>query len=253
MKNLFINFIVEPFYNTLILLMDFFTTDLGIAIIVLTIIVRFILFPLSKSQIRTQIKMQQIQAPLREIQSKYKDDRETMGREMLKLYRDNKINPFSGILLLLIQLPVLFGLYYVFLNSGLPSINADLLYSFIPSPEYINTNFIGLFDMTTKSVILAFFVGVTQFIQMKIILPKTDKNTANTGEMSADNVMKNVQTQMMYVMPIILVSIAYTFGAIIALYLLVGNLFSIGQELYIRKTIRKPAEEARESELAKAK
>ncbi|HMP67321.1 MAG TPA: YidC/Oxa1 family membrane protein insertase [Candidatus Paceibacterota bacterium] len=241
MKDIFISFIVQPFYNILILLVDFFTTDLGVAIIVLTIVIRTLLYPLSKSQIRTQIKMQQIQGPLKEIQNKHKDNREVMGKEMLKLYREHKVNPFSGIFLLMIQLPILIGLYYVFMNSGLPEINSSLIYSFVPSPDFINTNFLGMIDLTSKSILLAILAMVTQFIQMKIIFPKTDKTkiASNNGELNTENMMKSVQTQMLYVMPVILLFISYTFGAIIALYILVGNLYSIGQELYIRKNLKK--------------
>ncbi|HMO78760.1 MAG TPA: YidC/Oxa1 family membrane protein insertase [Candidatus Paceibacterota bacterium] len=241
MKDLFISLIVQPFYNTLILLVDFLTTDLGIAIIILTIIIRTILFPLSKSQIRTQIKMQQVQGPLKEIQKKYKDDREAMGREMLKLYKEHKLNPFSGIFLIMIQLPLLIGLYYVFMNSGLPELNTNLLYSFVPRPEYINTNFLGMIEMTQKSLLLAILAMITQFIQMKIILPKNISSSKNvsSGEINMEDMMKNMQKQMLYIMPIILFFVSYTFGAIIGLYILVGNIYSIGQELYIRKTIKR--------------
>jgi YidC/Oxa1 family membrane protein insertase len=244
MKGLFIDLIVQPFYNALVLLMDFVTSDLGIALVILTIIFRMILFPLYKSQIRTQIKMNQIQEPLKKIQEKYKDNREVMGREMLNLYKQNKVNPFSGILILIIQLPLLIGFYYVFSRAGLPNINHDLLYSFVAWPEEVNTVFLGLVDMMNKSLPLAILAGAAQFIQMRLMLPKKkEEETKQTGKVSTENVMKSMQTQMAYVMPGMTAMFAYTLGSMIGLYFLVGSLFSIAQEVYIRKNIKKPEEE----------
>lgn len=249
MKGLFIDFIVQPFYNALILLMDFVTSDLGIALVILTIIFRMILFPLYKSQIRTQIKMNQIQEPLKKIQEKYKDNRELMGKEMLNLYRQNKVNPFSGILILIIQLPLLIGFYYVFSRAGLPNINQDLLYSFVSWPDEINTVFIGLVDMMGKSLPLAMLAGAAQFIQMRLMLPKKKEETVDKkGKSSTENVMKNMQTQMSYVMPGMTAMFAYTLGSMIGLYFLVGSLFSIVQEIYIRKSIKEPEEKRAKQE-----
>jgi len=229
------------------LFIGYITSNLGIAIIILTVIFRLILFPLSKKQIKTQIKMKEIQGPLEELKKKYKDKREEMGRAMMGLYKKYEINPFSGLLLLIIQLPLLIGFYYVFLRAGLPEINMDLMYSFVPQPEYMNTTFLGFIDMTAKSPILAAIAGIAQYFQMKLLMPKTQKKNGGKGQMMND-VMKGVQGQMTYVMPIIMVFIAYSFGAIVALYLVVSNIFSLCQELYIRRTIKRPEEERIEKE-----
>jgi len=240
MGNIFTTLIVQPFYNALILLVDFLTADLGIAIIVLTILFRFVLFPLSKSQIKTQLKMKQVQKPLRDLKEKYGKQPEVMAKEMMKLYKDNEIKPFSGILLLFIQLPLLFGFYYVFINTGLPEINFNLLYSFIPVPENLSTMFLGFVDVTEKSVVLAMMVAVTQYFQAKLLLPATDEDDKDRKLSPTEEIMKGLQTQMVYVMPIVIMFISYFFGAIVALYLLTSNVFSIAQEMYIRKTLREP-------------
>jgi YidC/Oxa1 family membrane protein insertase len=250
MGELFTTVVVRPFYNILIFLVDFITSDLGIAVIILTVAFRFLIFPLSKSQIKTQLKMKYIQKPLEELKKKYKNQPEIMGREMMKLYKDNEIKPFAGLLMLLIQLPFLFGLYYVFLNSGLPEINSTLLYSFMPRPEFVDTNFLGLVDLTSKSAVLAVLVGITQYIQAKLLIPKSEPNPEKRNSL-AEDMVKSMQLQMIYVMPIVLMFIAYYFGSIVALYILVGNLFSISQEHYIRHKIRKP-EEARIKERSEA-
>ncbi len=247
MKGLFINLIVEPFYNALILLMDFVTSDLGVALIILTIIFRLILFPLYRSQIRTQIKMNQVQGEIKKIQEKYKDNRETMGREMLNLYRINKINPFSGIFIVLIQLPLLIGFYYVFSRAGLPNINEGLLYPFVAWPDEVNTVFLGLIDMMSKSLPLAIAAGVAQYFQMRLVMPPKKKvaesDVKKSNEVSPENVTKSMQTQMTFVMPIMTGMFAYSLGSMIGLYFLVGSLVSIAQEFYIRKTIKKPEAE----------
>jgi YidC/Oxa1 family membrane protein insertase len=248
MKELFTSLIVQPFYNALIFLMDFITPDLGLAIIILVVAFRLILFPLSRSQIRTQIKMQQLQEPLKKLREKYKDKPEILGKKMMELYKEYNMNPFSGFLLLMIQLPLLIGLYRVFLGAGLPEINNDLLYTFMPSPEGINTIFLGFIDLTSSSVILAMLVSITSYFQFKLLMSKKNKALEEAKNSEKDkgaekkepgimeDAMKNVQSQMIFVMPIMMLFVSYTFGAIIALYFLVGNLFAIGQEMYIRKT-----------------
>jgi YidC/Oxa1 family membrane protein insertase len=240
MSGIFTTIVVQPFYNALILLVDFLTNDLGVAIIILTVLFRLVLFPLSKSQIKTQLKMRQIQKPLNDLKEKYKKDPQKMAEEMMKLYKENEIKPFSGILMLFIQLPLLIGFYQLFLNAGLPNIDQGLLYSFVPSPESVNIFFLGIVNVTEKSAVLAALVGLTQYFQAKLLIPKDDNKKENTPNSTMEEVMKNMQTQMVYVLPIVLCFVSYFFGSIIAIYLLTSNLFSIAQEYYVRKRIREP-------------
>lgn len=247
MKSLFQNFLVEPLYNFLIFILDTVPfVDLGAAVIILTVIVRFILFPISKSAIRSQFKMKQIQGPLKEIQKKYKDDQPALAKEMMLLYKENNIKPFSSFLLILVQLPVIFAIYFVFLREGLPEINTDLLYSFVTAPAYVSTTFLGFIDLTAKSIILAFAAGATQFVQAHLMIKKTqnmeedDKSEDQTDkEKMMKDMMKGMQLQMKYVMPIFMYFIAYSLGAVIALYFTASNVFSIFQEIYIKKVIDK--------------
>ena len=235
-NSIFLTIIVRPFYNSLIFLVDFITSDLGLAIVILTVVFRLIIFPLSKSQIKTQIKMRDIQEPLKELKKKYKDNPQEMAQKMMILYKENEIKPFSGFLLLFIQLPLLFGFYYMFLRAGLPEINTELIYSFVPYPNIIDTNFFGI-NLTQQSVILALLASITQYFQAKLLIPKEDKNNPVEKD-SIEYVMQNVQKQMVYVLPIIMLFISYTFGSIVALYIVTSNIFSIIQEFYIKKTIK---------------
>ena len=248
---MFSTLIVNPLYNILILLVNFLTTDFGISVIVMTIVIRLFLFPLSKSQIQTQLKFKQVQEPLVELKKKYKDKPDVMAKKMMELYKEYNIKPMAGFFLLLIQFPILIGLYYVFLRSGLPKVNPDILYSFVSQPEWINTRFIGLFELTNKSALLAGLAGITQWVQLKLLMGEKDekKETSKKPANQMGDMMKNFQKQMTFIMPIMITFISYSFGSVIALYLLTSNIFSIGQEFYIRKTIKKPEEEKLDTQI----
>jgi len=250
MKSLFNTFLFDPLYNTLVGFVDIIPGgDLGFAVILLTIVVKLILFPLSKKAVRTQIKMRDLQKPLEEIKKKFKDNREEQGRAMLQLYKDHNINPFSGIFLILIQLPVILALYWVILRGGFPEINEDILYSFIPKPDAINIEFLGFFNITeAKSVILALLAAVSQHFQARFSFPKQEKQEKKKSEKPSfqEDMMRGMQVQIKWVLPIFVFFISYGFISVVALYWTVSNLFAIGQELYIRETIKKPAQKEAE-------
>lgn len=244
MKELFITLFFNPLYNALVLLVDIIPGgDVGLAVITLTVFVKLVLFPLSKSAVRTQIKMREIQGELDEIKEKYKNDKEGMGRALLDLYKTNGINPFSGILLIFIQLPVILALYWVVYKGGLPAINTEILYSFIPSPTSINMDFLGFFHIAeSKSVILALLAAVTQHLQARFSFPKQDnvpKADPSKVDFKAD-LMRGMHIQIKWVLPIFVFFISYGLISAVALYWTVSNLFAIAQEIYIRETIRKP-------------
>ena len=235
---IFNTFFYNPIYNGLIFLASYFSwIDLGIAVVLITIIVKLILFPLTKKSIQAQIKMKEIEPRMVELKEKYKSDKEKQAKEIMALYKNNGINPFASFLLVFAQLPILFALYFVFLNGGLPEVNTDILYSFMKVPGAINVHFLFMVDITQKSLLLALLAGASQFFQIRLIMPKTEPST-NKEKTLKDDLVKNMQMQMKYVMPIIIFFIAYGLSAAIALYWTTSNLFMIGQELYIRKNIK---------------
>lgn len=245
MKELFNDLFFIPLYNALIFFVDIIPGgDVGFAVIILTLIVKFLLFPLSKSAVRTSIKSREIQGELEELKEKYKDKREELGRAMLELYKKHEINPFSGIALIFIQLPVILALYWVIYKGGLPAINTDILYSFIPAPQSVDMTFLGVFHIAeSKSLVLALLAAVTQHIQARLSFPKQDKQekpVSDKPNFQAD-LMKGMQIQIKWVLPIMVFGISYGLIAVVALYWTISNLFAIGQEIYIRETIRKPA------------
>lgn len=241
MKELFNATLYQPLYNALIELIQILPwADVGIAVVLLTIIVKLILFPLSIKAVRTQVKMKTIQAPMKELQEKYKDDRETLGRKMLELYKEHQINPFSGFLLILIQIPVILALYWVFLKADFPSVNAELLYSFVAIPDIVNIHFLGLFDITNNhNIFLALCAAGTQFFQARFAFPKPEKLEEGVQSTFKDDLAKSMSIQIRYVMPVIIFFISYSLVAAISIYWTVSNLFAIGQELYVRKNVNR--------------
>lgn len=234
MSNIYHNFVFDPLYNFLAVLSNFLPwADAGVIIIILTILVRIAIFPLSRKAIHTQVKMAEIAPELEKIKEKYKDKSEEQAKQILSLYKDKKVNPFSGIFVIIIQIPIILALYQIFLHF--PEVNKALLYSFVTAPEFVNTNFLGLVDITGKSVVLALLAGASTFLQFRI---STKGQTAPQGNSFGNNLARNMQTQMKYFFPVIVFFISYSISGAIALYWLATNTFSIGQELIIRRKMK---------------
>ena len=239
MVGLFHTFVYDPLYNGLIFLIGAVPGyDVGLAIIAITIVVKLILFPLSKKAVRTQILMRKLEPELNEIKKKYEKDKQQQAQKMMALYKENELNPFSSILLILIQLPIIFGLYWVFWRGGLPVVDMELLYSFISAPaeNLINMNFLGMIQMDGRSVFLAALAGVTQYIQIQYAMPQMAEKKDNPT--LKDDLARSFQLQMRYVMPVMISVFAYIISAAVALYWVTSNIFAIGQEVYMRKRVK---------------
>lgn len=233
MTYLFNTFIFHPFYNGLILLIDFLPFfDAGVVIIIFTIIVKIILLPLSIKASKSQIELKGAEKDLKVIKEKYKNNQEELARQTVDYYRQKKINPFAGILVLIIQLPIVIGLYQVFLKSGLPSINTDILYNFISIPESVNMIFLNLVNISQKSLILAIIAGVTTYLQFSLASKNTQQSSE--GEMQGD-IVKAMTVQMKYIFPILVIFISYNISGALSIYWITSNIFSIFQEIYIKK------------------
>lgn len=241
MSFLFHNFFYAPLYNGLILFINIIPwNNVGLAVVLFTCVIKVIIFPLSQQSIKTQFEMKQIEPEINNIKTKYKDDKKLQAEKTMELYKIRGINPFSGIFLMLIQLPVLIALYWVFLKGGLPEIDQTTIYSFTKIPSVINMNFFGV-SVADKSVIFALLVAIAQFLQMQITIPKTNKVDTKDGKTPGfgDELAKSMNMQMKYVMPIIMFFIARSFPLVVSLYLITSSLFAIGQELYLRKRYKK--------------
>lgn len=218
----------KPLFNALIFLVWLMPYhNVGLAIIILTIIIRLILLPSSMNATRQQKRMRDLQPEIAEIQAKYKDDKQKQSQELMAFYKENKINPLGSCLPLLIQLPILLVLYYVFMN-GLSTARFDLLYGFTPRPEFINTMFLGLDLAKPDRWILPIIAGVLQYFQSRQIMPAPPKDQAKGQEMQAA-----ISKQMLYLMPIFTVIIAGRLPAALPLYWAVTTLFAVVQQWYV--------------------
>jgi len=223
----------QPLFNALVFLYEYLPGhDFGVAVIVLTVIIRLILYPLMIKSIRSQKILSELQPKIQEIQQKYKNDKEKQTKEMMALYQKEKINPFGGCLPLLVQLPILIALYRVFWK-GLQPGAMSLLYSFVPNPGAIDPTFLGIINLGQGNVALAIVAGITQFIQSKMLMPKNKKKEQGRGQRGQFSEM--MQKQMLYFFPIFTVLILLRLPSAIAVYWIVTALFSIGQQYLVFK------------------
>lgn len=230
--------IFNPLYNGLIFLMDIIPwIDAGVAVIIFTIIVRLILFPLSKKAIVTQVKMKEVEPELNKIKSSMKDDRQGQAIKMMALYKEKGISPFSSFFFLLIQLPIIYALYSIFIRSGLPTVNTAILYSFVDSP-FVNMNFLGLIDISAKSMLLAVIAAIAQYLQLHYSFASnsiSNQKPTNSQMEIAQNMTKNMK----YIFPVMVFLISYSISSVVALYWTVSSLFTLGQELVVRNHLKR--------------
>ena len=233
--NFFVNafnlILYQPLFNALVLLYQYLPGhDFGVAVVVLTILIKVAFYPLGTIAIRSQKNLSDLQPKLKEIQQKYKDDKERQAKETMALYQREKINPFSGCLPLLIQLPILLALYSLFWK-GLQPEQITFLYGFVANPGLIDPSFLGAIDLSKPNVILALLAGISQFVQSKMTLPKNQASrsagTSQFGDM--------MQKQMLYFFPGFTVLILWNLPSAIGLYWLTSTVFSIIQQYLVFK------------------
>jgi len=235
-------FFYNPIYNALVALVVLVPgSDVGIAVILVTIGIRLLLLPFSLSAARTQRAMKVLEPKIKELKEKHKGDKEKEALETLALYRESRVNPFASILTVFIQIPVLLALYWVFYNEPFSTINTALLYSFTPIPHTISLQFLGIISVASKSIVLAVLAGLSQFLQAHMALSGTMK-TSDTKSMQND-FQRIMGMQLKYVFPFIIAVISYTTSGAIALYFITTNLAGSLQEWHVRSTINKEISE----------
>jgi len=194
--------------------------DLGFSIILLTIFIRFILLPFFYHGAKEQTKIQKLQPLIKKIQEDHKHNKEKQTQALLDLYKEHSVNPFSSILLLIIQLPVLIALYRVFLTG-------------LTSPIFGNYNFLGLIDLKHKSFLIIVLAALAQYFQGKLMMPKTEQGR----ELAA--VDRTNRIMLLYMSPSVTFIILANLPSALGLYWLVSSLFSLGQQISINKVLEK--------------
>lgn len=229
--NIYQLFLYQPVFNALVLLAQIVPgKDFGIAVILLTLGVRGITYPLGAQGVRAQKKLAEIQPKIKEIQEKFKNKREEQTRATLALYKEARVNPFAMFLPILIQIPLFIVLYQVF-SHGIHVEQFSILYAFVHAPEAINTTFLGLVKLNEPHLVLAVLAGVLQFLQLKQASPARAKKKA--GE--KPDIASLMQGQMLYIFPVVIVWIAAKLPSAFALYLIASTVFSLWQYWFIAK------------------
>lgn len=234
---MFTTLLVQPIYNLFVFLLGLMPQgDAVLAIVVMTLIMRAVLYPVFTSSIRTQMGMQAMQPDLDAAEEKYKGDKEALTRERMALLKKHKVNPFAGFGALIIQLVVLIALYFALFREGFPVIKEALLYGFVHAPAQISTTFFGLIDiLAPHHIILALVVGATQYLAIRLTLRRTP--TPSHPDKEAAHKMQSAM--MLYFMPALMAVVSYTFPAAVGVYFVTGNLVSLLQEWVLKRKSQK--------------
>lgn len=246
MGNIFSFLIYDPLYNLLVFIYDFLPyKDFGFAIIIVTLLIKFILIPLSRKQIESQKKMAEMQPKIKEIQDKHKGNKEEQSKALMEFYKETKTNPFAGCLPMIIQLIFLIAIYRVLFNISEEGLKADIIYSFLHVPEQINWMFLGIIDlsraldlnaltlMSVPHIVLILAAAGAQYVQAKMMMAKQPKKEpAKDGKPDFAQMMTK---QMLYLGPLLTLFIGVKFPAGLALYWLVSTGFMIIQQRKLEK------------------
>ncbi len=239
---------VYPFLNLLTVIYGVVPGhDFGVAVIIMTLIIRFALWPLTGKQLHSQKKMQALQPEIVKIKAQAGGDRQKESEMLMELYKEKEINPFSACLPALFQFPFLIALYFVF-QLGTEGVEkfATHLYSFVTNIPYIKEiianphiftpKLFGVISMAQPSVVLAILAGLTQYIQVKMITPKTQ----------AKDTQSKINSNMTLMFPALTIFIAWNLPAALPLYWLVANLVAIFQQKFIMSQETEKMEEVAE-------
>jgi len=199
------------------------TGNFGVAVIALTLLIKVLTNPLNEKALEAQKAMAEIQPRLKEIQEKHKNDQEKQAQAMIALYKETKFNPFSGIFLLFIQIPILWALFYIF-KAGVV-IDASMLYSFVSLPQNINPYFLGI-DLGKPNMYLAVVAAIAQYFQAKTSMPQV----ASVGKDKASQISDMMQKQMVFIVPVITLFILANLPSALSLYWVITTIFTTIQQ-----------------------
>lgn len=226
----------QPVFNALIFLYDVLPwKDLGVITIILTIIIRIILWPLFTKSLKSQRELQEIQPLVKKIQEQYKNDKAKQSQAMMELYKERKVNPFSGIFALIIQFPILIALYRVFVSGFTTAVIHQNLYGFVSAPAAINSNFFGIVDLLKPSIIITLIAVAVQTIQSLYAMPTPKAHSGDSKFHMFDFTKK----------PFIIMISAVTFfvlwrlPAVLSLYIFASFLVGIIQQYIVNHSLEK--------------
>ncbi len=232
----------RPILNALILIYHYLPgQNFGLAIIALTFLIKLLLSPITQKAIVSQKALADLQPKIKEVQKKYKKEKDKQARAMMELYRKEKVNPLSGCLPLLIQMPILIALFQVF-SRGFEPDQVVHLYEFVPRLyEQFQPLFLGI-NLRYPNLVFAVIAGLFQFLQTKMLTPKTKIKAKKPGKVGFGQA---IQKQMLYFFPFFTFIILIRLPSAVALYWITVSLFSMGQQ-YIFLQRKKRAKQKKE-------
>ena len=237
--NIYIILFQQPLLNLLVWLHNIIPgNDFGWSIVALTVIIKIILWPLNSKALKSQKALQDIQPKVEELKNKYKDNKEQMGKAMLNLYKEQKVSPFSSCLPLLVQFPFLIAIFHI-LRDGIENGALEKLYPFVAVPGDVSNMFLGLFNLSEPSIVLAVLAGIAQFFQTKMLTHKRQPTLPGAKDEGMASLMNK---QMLYFMPVLTVIIGATLPGGLSLYWLFNTLLTLMQQIFIFKDEQKTVE-----------
>lgn len=234
--NFFDTLLVQPLFNLLVFLYNVLPgSDIGFAIIALTIIIKLALWPFMNSSLKSQKALQELQPKMDELKVIHKDNKEALAKAMMELYQKEKVNPLSSCLPILIQFPILIALYRVLLQGFNPDA-LSTLYSFVNNPGVLDKMFVGAMDLSQPSLLLALIAGISQFFQSRMLIHKKPKIPAVAKEGAKDeSMLASMNKSMLYFMPVMTVLIGASLPGGLSLYWVTITVFSIVQQAVVFK------------------
>lgn len=231
---LYNTFLYNPIYNALVYFYNVLPLhDMGISIIILTILLKIILYPFSAKALKSQKMMQELEPKMNALREKYKNDKQELARATMELYKTEHVSPFSSCLPLLIQFPFLIALYQA-MGKVVVSKGFEVLYPFVSNPGTINTISFGFLDLSSPNIALAVLAGLAQFVQTKMLPMKQPPKGAGSGAKD-ESQMAMVNKQMQYMMPVLTVFIGASIPAGLTLYWFFTTIFTIAQQVWLFK------------------
>ena len=216
--------------------------DFGWVIILTTIIIKLILYPLFSAQIKNQIATQKAQPEIKDIQKQLKNktldplQKQKLMMEMMTVNKKYGVKIFAPIINMVLTITILIALYHIIYAAGLPKINSELLYSFNKGLE-LNWTFLNIFDLSKPYLIFGILAGLTQYFYMTISMPDvkfSDRKKVGT-EKGMEDMMKNFQVYIKYGLPVMIFFMgSFTFQAGLTIYWITSNIFMTVQEFLVR-------------------
>ncbi len=226
----------EPIYNLLVFFLNVLPLhDVGAAIIIVTCIVKGILLPLNISAVRSQHALKKVDAEIKKVREQHKNDPQVSGTKMMEIYKREKINPLASLFTMIVQIPVILALYWVF-SKG---IHADVasLYSFISFPENLHTHAFGILDVTKKNIIVGILTGISAYLLARRqagSMGGSENKEKNKEPSFQDSFQESLKVQILYVFPVIILFTASFLPAALGVYWITSNVLGIAQDHYIK-------------------